>query len=107
MRTAPYRTLDAIVLVIATAFAGCAIAPPWAVPTEAQASADPFVVERGRYLVHGPAHCSTCHSDVRLDANASPMTDTLAGGKRFDLGILGTFVAANLTSDASTGIGAW
>ena len=108
MGTAPYVTLDVIVLVVAAALGGCASDPPRAVSMAMLASTDPSIVDRGRYLVHGPAHCSSCHSDVMRAATAPPMADSvLAGGRRFELGILGTFVAANLTSDATTGIGAW
>jgi mono/diheme cytochrome c family protein len=66
------------------------------------ASSDPAVIERGRYLAHGPAHCVTCHGDPaqkgRKDAD-------LTGGMVFDLPI-GTFRPANLTPDTRTGIGA-
>jgi mono/diheme cytochrome c family protein len=58
------------------------------------ASLDPALVERGRYIVQGPAHCVSCHGD------------DLAGGREFDLGPLGTVVAPNITSDAGAGIGA-
>jgi mono/diheme cytochrome c family protein len=58
------------------------------------ASQDPALVERGRYLVRGPAHCSACHGD------------DLGGGRNFDLGPLGTAVAPNITRDAANGVGA-
>jgi mono/diheme cytochrome c family protein len=58
------------------------------------ASPDPALVERGRYLVQGPAHCSACHGD------------DFGGGRHFDLGALGTAVAPNITSDLASGVGA-
>ncbi len=56
------------------------------------ASTDPAVIERGRYLVTGPAHCVDCHG-----AN-------LAGGTAFHLPA-GTVYTPNLTSDRETGAG--
>ncbi|WOB10213.1 c-type cytochrome [Piscinibacter gummiphilus] len=69
-----------------------------------EASADQGSVERGRFLVHGPAHCATCHAGT---ADGPAASAPLSGGRTFDLGLLGSFVAANLTGDASTGLGAW
>jgi mono/diheme cytochrome c family protein len=70
-----------------------------------QASQDPELIERGRYLVHGPAHCAQCHStDERTDP-AAIRTTPLRGGLAFAMGPLGTRYARNLTPDANTGIG--
>lgn len=70
-----------------------------------RASADPEVIERGRYLVHGPAHCAQCHStDERTDP-AAIRTTPLRGGLAFAMGPLGTRYARNLTPDPATGIG--
>jgi mono/diheme cytochrome c family protein len=64
---------------------------------------DPAVVERGRYLVYGPAHCAACHGDPELPySERVPLT----GGRTFDLGPLGTLTAPNITSDADAGVGA-
>ena len=55
---------------------------------------------RGRYLVNGPAHCSTCHTprgiamQERLDLN-------LAGAQ------VGPWYAPNITPDKVSGIGSW
>jgi mono/diheme cytochrome c family protein len=70
-----------------------------------QASSDPDVVARGRYLVFGPAHCSYCHTSKdlwpRLDAGEElPLT----GGYAMQLPI-GTLYSTNLTPDPETGIG--
>jgi mono/diheme cytochrome c family protein len=60
---------------------------------ELYASTDPAVIERGRYLVRGPAHCTGCHGE------------DLAGGRDFKIPI-GIFRTPNLTPDLVTGIGA-
>jgi mono/diheme cytochrome c family protein len=66
------------------------------------ASDDPAVIARGRYLVAGPAHCVSCHSDPS-DDGSSPDAP-LSGGRRFDLPV-GTFYVPNITPDPTTGIG--
>src|SRR5688572_28548757 len=70
-----------------------------------RASGDPGVIARGRYLVHGPAHCSGCHGAdaARADLDAS-RDRPLSGGLEFHLPI-GTIRAANITGDRQTGIG--
>ena len=71
------------------------------------ASTDSAVVERGRYLVRGPAHCSNCHvgsfeEAMRADAGEElPMS----GGWALPIGPLATMYTANLTPDPETGIG--
>ena len=69
------------------------------------ASTDPAVIDRGRYLAYGPAHCAYCHNTMenwpRLDAGEHV---PLVGGGRFVLPF-GTFYAPNLTPDDETGIG--
>jgi mono/diheme cytochrome c family protein len=69
------------------------------------ASSDPAVVERGRYLVFGPAHCSYCHTPP----DQWPLLDAgqevpLIGGYAFEFPF-GTVRSANLTPDEETGIG--
>ncbi len=72
-----------------------------------QASADSAVIEHGRYLVRGPAHCSNCHvgsleEGVRADAGEElPMS----GGWEFQIGPIAVMYTANLTPDPETGIG--
>jgi mono/diheme cytochrome c family protein len=63
-----------------------------------QASNDPAVIARGRYLALGPAHCVDCH---RSSDEAEP---PFAGGAAFHLPV-GTFYARNITPDKKTGIG--
>jgi mono/diheme cytochrome c family protein len=67
------------------------------------ASTDPAIVERGRYLVEGAAHCGECHGAVDPPA-VSHRGRPLSGGQEFKLPV-GTFRVPNITSDAETGIG--
>lgn len=68
-------------------------------------SADPALIERGRYLAHGPAHCGQCHGTDQRDKPELNKTELpLAGGLAFAMGPMGTRYAANLTPD-DTGIG--
>lgn len=68
---------------------------------EIHASTDPAVIERGRYLVTGPAHCTACHA---LDSERGKAEPHLAGGLAFHLPV-GTVYARNITPDEHTGIG--
>lgn len=70
-------------------------------------SREPGVIERGRYLVHGPAHCSNCHVATIEDMARSDAGESIPmkGGLEFPLGPVGTLSMANLTPDAETGIG--
>jgi mono/diheme cytochrome c family protein len=69
------------------------------------ASPDPAAIERGRYLVYGPATCAHCHVPksewTKLDAGAMPL---LSGNHIFRLPF-GEFYSANLTSDPTAGLG--
>lgn len=69
---------------------------PW---PDVHASRDPQVIERGRYLAYGLAHCVDCHGDPKLGAGAP-----LSGGKEFRLPV-GVVRARNITPDSETGIG--
>jgi mono/diheme cytochrome c family protein len=79
---------------ISCALLSCASSPAPSPADGIRASDDRQLLERGRYLVYGPAHCVSCHGD------------SLSGGRRFDLGIVGTVVAPNITSDPVAGVGA-
>lgn len=65
-------------------------------------------LERGRYLVEGPAACLHCHSEHDL---SQPEYPSLEGrkGAGWDMPIpeLGSVIAPNITPDPETGIGAW
>jgi mono/diheme cytochrome c family protein len=69
------------------------------------ASQDPVVIERGRYLAYGLAHCVDCHSDPKQKA-ASAAGDELplVGGHVWKLPIA-TVYSRNITPDEETGIG--
>ncbi len=69
------------------------------------ASADPAVIERGRYLVNGPAHCAQCHSGAEREHPEQVLTTPLQGGLEFAMGPIATTWAANLAPDPETGIG--
>ncbi len=60
------------------------------------------MIERGRYLVTGPAHCGECHGASAGRPPSSPAP--LSGGYEFQLPI-GVFRAPNITPDVRTGIG--
>lgn len=64
---------------------------------------EPAVIERGRYLVEGAAHCGECHGAVDPPA-ASRVGRPLIGGMEFKLPV-GTFRVPNITTDPETGIG--
>jgi len=70
-------------------------------------SADSAVIARGQYLVHGPAHCVSCHvgsMQEMIDADKGEPV-ALKGGVVFPLGPLGTISPPNLTPDTETGLG--
>jgi mono/diheme cytochrome c family protein len=68
---------------------------------EIAASTNPEVIERGRYLATGPAHCVDCHAAPGVPRTAEPH---LVGGLAFELPI-GTIYTKNITPDPTTGIG--
>ena len=72
-----------------------------------QVSNDPEVIERGKYLVHGPGHCSNCHVSTVEEFIAADAGEIipLKGGVEFPLGPIGTLYTRNLTPDPTTGIG--
>lgn len=85
----------------------CALAPPLPPAGGIRATDDPQLVERGSYLAYGPAHCASCHGDPARERDSLGGAEIpLSGGRRFDLGVLGTVVAPNITADPVAGIGA-
>ena len=72
-----------------------------------QVSNDSAVIARGRYLVHGPAHCSSCHVSSFEDMIASDegRPVDLKGGIPFPMGPIGVLSPPNLTPDPTTGLG--
>lgn len=69
------------------------------------ASTDPAVVERGRYLARGPAHCAQCHTTGDRERPQDSAHAPFSGGLEFSMGPLGSLYARNLTPHATTGIG--
>jgi len=71
-----------------------------------QASNDPVVIERGKYLAYGLAHCAACHVPMdKVVAVDNGLQIPLSGGWEETVPGLGTFRAPNLTPDPETGIG--
>lgn len=72
-----------------------------------QVSNDSTVIERGKYLVLGPAHCSNCHVGSVAEMIAADAGENLPlkGGAEFPLGPMGVIYTRNLTPDPTTGIG--
>ncbi|KAA3617756.1 MAG: cytochrome C [Calditrichaeota bacterium] len=73
--------------------------------SDLKVEADSAMIERGRYLVYGPAHCMDCHSPMeQVVKNEDNSELPLSGG--FGLQIPpGIFYAPNITPDKETGIG--
>src|SRR4051794_18942849 len=74
---------------------------------ELRASTDPKVIEHGKYLVRGPAHCANCHQASFADMLRADGGEELPlrGGVEFVMGPLGAIYPRNLTPDKETGIG--
>jgi mono/diheme cytochrome c family protein len=65
-------------------------------------------LERGRYIVEGPAHCFQCHSEVNWEApGAQPKAGRKAGGTVFPEKGMEWLVAPNISPDVETGSGTW
>lgn len=69
------------------------------------ASKDSAIINRGRELVQGPAHCVYCHSTSNVDSLLALNAEVpLSGGVRFGLPV-GDIFSKNITPDTLTGIG--
>ena len=70
-----------------------------------EAVSDPDVIERGKYLVYGPAHCATCHVPVDriADVERGEIVPMIGGWKE-DIPPV-KMRAPNITPDPETGIG--
>ena len=69
------------------------------------ASRDPAVIERGRYLAFGLAHCADCHATPGSEAALAAGREVpLSGGREFRLPV-GVFRVPNITTDRNVGIG--
>jgi cytochrome c553 len=74
---------------------------PLPVPPQATAGTT-ISAARGEYIVRSVAVCGGCHAADSKDPDGA-----LSGGKEFHDWRIGTARAANLTSDADTGLGTW
>jgi mono/diheme cytochrome c family protein len=65
-------------------------------------------LERGRYIVDGPAHCFECHSEVDWRTPGSqPKAGKKGAGTEFAKYGIPWLVAPNITPDTETGAGTW
>src|SRR5215204_106331 len=65
-------------------------------------------LERGRYIVEGPAHCFQCHSEVNWERpGAQPKPEKKGAGTVFIEDGMDWLVAPNITPDVETGAGSW
>lgn len=65
-------------------------------------------LERGRYIVEGPAHCFQCHSEVDWETpGAQPKQGKKGAGTIFIEDGMQWLVAPNITPDRETGAGNW
>ncbi|MBS1914632.1 MAG: c-type cytochrome [Bacteroidetes bacterium] len=60
----------------------------------------------GEYLVKHVAACGECHTQ-RNEAGVFVDSLTMAGGREFPVGSVGSIFAPNITPDTETGIGSW
>src|SRR5687767_5997063 len=64
----------------------------------------PARIERGRYIVEGPAHCFQCHSEVDYQKpGAQPNPGKKGAGAIFVEDGMQWLVAPNITPDVETG----
>lgn len=69
------------------------------------ASTDTSLIERGKHLVFGPAHCINCHNSGNPDSLIEKGLEVpLSGAVAFRLPV-GTIYSKNITPDKETGIG--
>jgi len=65
-------------------------------------------LERGRYIVEGPAHCFQCHSEVDWkNPGSQPKEGRKAGGTVFAEEGMEWLIAPNISPDVETGAGSW
>jgi mono/diheme cytochrome c family protein len=70
-----------------------------------KASTDSLAIERGKYLVFGPAHCASCHASANtISIMDNGEMNPLIGGLEIAIPPA-TIRAMNLTPDRETGIG--
>ena len=71
----------------------------------ATVSSNPMI-NRGAYLVEGPEHCGTCHTDRGIGLQELALTPQ-QGPHYLSGGVVDNYVASDLRGDALTGLGGW
>src|SRR5262245_42586440 len=110
-----YRHVIEVVLVLA-AVAGAILTVGYSVrKSRTKDTAKPIAfertparLERGRYIVEGPAHCFQCHSEVDFSKpGAQPKPGRKGAGSIFIEEGFQWLVVPNITPDVETGAGGW
>jgi mono/diheme cytochrome c family protein len=92
---------------VAVAYATRAYQKTWDVALPSiQASTDPAVIARGRYIVYGPGRCSDCHAADAARPQLLKGEEVPLTGGAGESTYIGSWTAPNLTPDPATGIGA-
>lgn len=84
--------------------------PTVAPPASIQVEMTPERIARGKYLFENLLDCDGCHSERDMSRFGGPVVEGGRGkGSVFpaEMGLPGAVVAANITPDPETGIGAW
>jgi alcohol dehydrogenase (quinone), cytochrome c subunit len=77
-----------------------------AVTTNAATLSNDPVINRGAYLVEGPEHCGTCHTDRGIGLQELALTPQ-QGPHYLSGGVVDNYLASDLRGDALTGLGSW
>src|SRR2546425_4413315 len=111
-----WKKIAGAVALIVLAVAGCGLGylyirkPAMALPSPIQVAMTPERIARGAYLFQRVMDCDGCHSQHDESRFGRPVIEAGRGqGFVFpsEVGLPGTVVAANITPDRETGIGAW
>jgi mono/diheme cytochrome c family protein len=96
-----------VIVTLVLAFGGAIVLARDRMRTNSEKSA--ARLERGRYLVEGPAHCFMCHSELDWDREGIPPKPggVGAGQNPFPEVAFPWLVAPNLSPDPETGSGTW
>jgi mono/diheme cytochrome c family protein len=100
----------AVLLLVAGGGAGAAVMARWdrvieQAEPDLRATTDEVLIERGRYLAYGPAHCAYCHTpEDQWQSMAAGAEPPLSGGWVMEMP-LAQLPTPNLTPDGETGIG--
>ncbi|HEX2524195.1 MAG TPA: hypothetical protein VHP35_18955 [Terriglobia bacterium] len=101
----------AVVLVLGLGFAYLYFgSPTTAPPSSVKVERSEASIARGKHLFHHVAVCGDCHSQRDYTRFGGPVVEGGEGiGFSFpqELGLPGTVVAPNITSDKESGLGDW